>query len=103
MTHKELFKILKSSGLPVAYHHFRKATPPPLIVFKRIDNDNVVADNKIHVAFKNYRVELYTAEKSIELEEKIENIFTENEIVYEVDESYLENEDIYEIIYYIQI
>lgn len=103
MTQEELLNILKQSGIPIAYHHFDGESPLPCVVYYRTDNDNVLADNKVHISFKNYNVELYTPVKSKSLEEKIEKIFDDNEIVYEVDETYLESERVYEVIYFIQI
>lgn len=103
MTQKKLYSILKQTGLPVAYHHFKNTTAPPLICYLRINNDNILADDRVYVKCPNYRVELHTDEKAPEIEELLENLFDENEFVYDVDETYIESEKMYEVIYYIQI
>ena len=103
MTQKELSAILKRVGLPLAYHHFDKPQKLPFMCYIRDGDDNEHADNKTWVKLKNYQVELYSEKKSPEIEKKIESIFDENEIIYDVDETYIESEKMYEVIYFIQV
>nr|DAP48483.1 MAG TPA: tail component [Caudoviricetes sp.] len=103
MTEQELYELLGKTGFPVAYHHFKTTTPPPFVVYIRINDDNVAADNKVYVKHDNYQVELYTATKDVSAEKKLEAILDENELVYSIDELYIEAEEMYEVIYTIQI
>ena len=59
----ELYDLLKKLKMPVAYHHFIKATSPPFITYYRISSNNFVADDTVYTKINNYRVELYTKEK----------------------------------------
>lgn len=103
MTNDELFNLLKTSGLPVAYHHFKKAPSLPYVIFLRISDSNINADDKVYFKFKNYQVELYTDKKNEILEEKIETILDEHEICYETSEEWIESEKMYQVVYGIQI
>ena len=97
-------KILKLLKIPIAYHHFVKPTSPPFITYFRISSNNFTADDKVYKKVNTYRIELYTKQKDIVTENLLENIFDENEIIYEiVSESYIDSEKIYQVIYEIQI
>lgn len=103
MTKKELSELLKTSGLPVFYHHSEKPQELPFICYNFIGNEDIMADDKPYVKCRDYNVELCTARKDGTLEQKIEQLFEENEIKYDMDEVYIESEKMYEIIYTIQI
>jgi len=45
-----LFTLLKSTGLPVAYHHFTSPPSPPYIVYLFSYSSNFGADNKVYDA-----------------------------------------------------
>ena len=64
MTQIELCNQLKTTGYPVAYHHFTTSPEPPYIVYIRTNDDNISSDYKVHGKFKNYQVELYTVKKT---------------------------------------
>lgn len=102
MEHKDLFKLLKKIGIPVAYDHFDedKDIEPPFMTYREQSSDNFRADNKIYAAFFNYEIELVTSKKDVELENKISALLTENEIPYEkLDEVWDSEEKIYHIFY----
>ena len=103
MTHTELDKLLRSSGLPVAYHHFGKPQNPPFLVYIRTGSENIGADNRTYCKRNNYDVELYTDKKDTAKEALIESLLDSNDIYYDIDEVYIENEKMYEVIYSIQI
>lgn len=103
MTQAELYNLLKSTGLPVDYNHFK--TPPslPYIVYLFTYSDNFGADNKVYQKIDNYRVELYSDKKDLVSEKLIEDLLDENEIFYDKTETYIESEELYQVIYEIQI
>lgn len=103
MNNDELLNLLKISGLPVSYHHFKETPSLPYIVFLRVNDSNINADDIVYFKLKNYQVELYTDIKNEILEEKIETIFDEHEICYETSEEWIESEEMYQIVYEIQI
>lgn|GEM_PF-440802 len=102
----DLRKLLEQTDLTVQYRAFKEgqAPSPPYILFYEEDNDGTIkADNFNYYPVKNVVVELYTDEKDIALEDKLEQILIENNIEYDNYESYIESEDMFEIIYEIVI
>ena len=102
MKHKDLFKLLKELNIPVAYDHFEnnKDLEPPFLAYREQVSDNFRADNIVYSAFLNYQLELVVSKKDVDLENKISNLLTENEIPYEkLDEVWDSNERIYHIFY----
>ena len=103
MTQNELYNLLKSTGLPVAYHHFDEPPSLPYIIYLFTYSSNFAADSKIYKRFDNYQVELYSEKKGLESEQLLENVFDENDIYYDKSETYIESEEMYQVIYEIQI
>jgi len=94
-----LFTLLKSTGLPVAYHHFVSPPSPPYIVYLFSYSSNFGADNKVYDAEKNYQVELYTTKKDPVSEKLIEDLFDEHDIYWEKTETYIEGEGLFQVLY----
>lgn len=102
MKHKDLLKLLKKVGIPVAYDHFpdNKNLEPPFMAYREQSPDNFRADNIVYSAFFNYEIELITTKKDVQLEDKISTLLTENEIPYEKSNEVWDNEEkIYHIFY----
>jgi len=103
MTQAELYNLLKSTGLPVAYNHFKNPPSLPYIVYLFTFSNNLGADNKVYQKINNYKVELYSDKKDLVSEKLIEDLLDENEIFYDKTETYIESEKLYQVIYEIQI
>ena len=103
MTLSEFTKQLEKSGFPVAFLHFPKEEPhePPFICYVIIDDNNFKADGKNYSTTTNVQVELYTLEKDLEAESKVENILSE--FPFEKDEGYLDSEKMYMVTYQLTI
>ncbi len=99
MDEATLFTLLKTIGLPVAYHHFTSPPSPPYIVYLFAYSSNFGADNKVHKEIQNYQVELYTTKKDPASEKLIEDLFDEHDIYWEKTETYIESEDLYQVLY----
>lgn len=99
MDEATLFALLKTTGLPVAYHHFVSPPCPPYIVYLFAYSSNFGADNKVYQKKPNYQVELYTTEKDPVSEKLIEDLFDKNDIYWEKTENYIESEGLYQILY----
>ena len=99
MDEATLFALLKTTGLPVAYHHFTSPPSPPYIVYLFSYNTNFGADNKVYNAVKNFQVELYTKAKDLASEKLIENLFDANDIYWEKTETYIDSEGLYQVLY----
>jgi len=94
-----LFTLLKTTKLPVAYHHFVSPPSPPYIVYLFSHSSNFGADNKVHEAIKNYQVELYSKTKDPTSEALIEGLFDANDIYWEKTETYIDSEGLYQVLY----
>ena len=94
-----LFALLKTTGLPVAYHHFTSPPSPPYIVYLFSYNSNFGADNKVYDAAKNFQVELYTKTKDLASEKLIEDALNGADVYWEKTEMYIESEGLYQVLY----
>lgn len=100
--HKDLFDLLKTLEIPVAYDHFDsdKAVQIPFVAYREQANDTFRADDKTYFKFYNYEIELITEKKNVALEKQIEGLLDENNIPYEKpDEVWDNDEKIYHIYY----
>lgn len=99
MDETTLVTLLKSTGLPVAYHHFVQPPTPPYIVYLFAFSSNFSADNKVYQKVPHYQVELYTTKKDPATEKILEDLFDNNDIYWEKTETYIESEGLYQVIY----
>ena len=102
MKHKELYDLLKTLGIPVAYDHFdsNKNVNPPFVVYREIAPDTFKAEDITYYRPYDYEIELVTSVKNPTLEETIENLFTTNKIPYnKEDEVWDDDEKIYHNFY----
>lgn len=99
MDEATLFQLLKTTGVPVAYHHFTSPPSPPYVVYLFSYSSNFGADNKVYEAQKNFQVELYTKAKDLASEKLIEDLFDANDIYWEKTETYIESEGLYQVLY----
>lgn len=103
MTRRELYTVLTGCGIPTAYGAFGNSPPPPYIIFERYGSESTYADNRTVRLYDEYRVELYTDKRDEELEEKLEKLFDNAEIEYELSESYVSDERLFQTVYEIII
>ena len=106
MTLSELFNILNSldKDIPVAYFCFKKAQNLPYICYLVTDNDgNFMADNKVYKKISSINIELYTEDKDIDLEERLEALLDEHKLCYTSNEAYIESEGVFQKIYTIGV
>lgn len=99
MTQSELFEMLKQVGIPIAYGTFSKEQTPPYAVYYRQGNTNIFADNKVYHSSHDFVLEVYIVKKNLTLENKIEKLFSDNDIPFDVDEAYLPDEKLRMLIY----
>lgn len=101
MTH--LLALLKTTGYPVAYHHFADPPKTPYVVYLRVFDNNINSDYKVHGKFKFYNIELYTHKKDPTAERKLEGILNNIDPAYSTTEVYLETEKLYMVVYEIKV
>ena len=99
MDEATLFQLLKTTGLPVAYHHFTSPPSPPYVVYLFSYSSNFGADNKVHKEIPNYQVELYTKTKDPTSEALIEGLLDAHEIYWDKTETYIDSEGLYQVLY----
>lgn len=93
----ELKTLLLTTGYPVVYRAFKGKPTFPCIVILMSGSNNFAADNKVYHKSSGCLVELYTEEKDIVAEGKVEAALSE--LVWESTETYIEDEILYEKIY----
>lgn len=99
MDEAQLYSLLSTSGLPIAYHHFDSPPTPPYVVYLFTRSENVGADNRVYIKDNRYQIELYSSKKDIGSEKIIEDMLDTNEIFYDKTETYIESEGLYEVLY----
>ena len=98
MTHTQIFNLLKTLDIPVAYDHFdtNKNVTPPFIAYREISADTFKADGVTYYRPYEFEIELVTEKKDVALQQTIESLLTTNNIPYDVyDEVWDEDEKIY--------
>ncbi|WP_420768756.1 hypothetical protein ACNR9V_03250 [Parageobacillus thermoglucosidasius] len=103
MTQEELYQALKSIGYPVAYSSFSNPVTPPFIVYQFAYSNDMMADNINYVTIDDFQIELYTAKKDLDAEQKVQDKLKELGLPYRKFETYLDEEKVYQILYEIQI
>lgn len=98
-----LFNLLKSTGLPVAYHHFKTPPDPPYVVYLVADAEVWGSDHRNELNRTSYLVELYTTRKDIAAQSLIESLFDELGFEYSFNEVYIESESLYQVAYSIEL
>ena len=88
---------LEKLGVPIQYRSFASGQAPqlPYIIFYENDSDNIFADNSNWFDVLNIVCELYSDNKDIELETKLQKLFYYNEIEYNSTETFIDSENMY--------
>lgn len=102
MTYAEIYDLLQTLEIPVAYDHFNtdKNVSPPFLTYRMVDPDTFKADGTTYYRPYNYEIELVTEKKDPALETRIEELLTMNHIPYDIEaEVWDEDERIYHNFY----
>lgn len=99
MTQEQIYSLLDTLGLPVAYSHFKETKKPPYLIYLTEDTSNFGADNKVYYKIDNWVIELYTDKKDINLERRLEALLDDVELYYEKYETYIDTEKMYQVRY----
>ena len=98
MKHKDIYEILRTLNIPVAYDHFvsNKEVSIPFIVYREISPDTFKADGITYYRPYDYEIELITEKKDTTLQSQLEELLTTNKIPYDIgDEVWDDDEKIY--------
>ena len=99
MTEQELYTLLKTLKLPVAYDHFVDMDELPGIVYREATDNVFYADDVAFYLQNQYEVVLVTKYKDVSLETELETLFTQNDIAFEKQEYFNDAERVYFIEY----
>ncbi len=105
MTIKELYAGLIGLGYPVAYSHFSEGNvpDPPFITYFCSGTNNFSADGIAYCKIDEFDIELYSRNKDLDAEKKIEDWLTQKDLFYEKTEYYIESEKMIQVIFEISI
>lgn len=98
MKHKQIFDMLKTLNIPVAYDHFdsNKTIQPPFIAYREVAPETFKADGVTYFRPYEFEIELVTDKKDVSLQEQVETLLTNNNIPYDMyNEVWDEDEKIY--------
>lgn len=95
MEHKDLFILLSTLNLPVAYDHFdtNKEVTLPFLVYREIKPDTFKADGVTYYRPYQFEIELVTEKKDVTTEKAVEELLTTNNIPYDVDDEIWDEEE----------
>lgn len=100
MEHKDIYDLLKTLNIPVAYNSFATATTPPFIAYRETSPETFKADGKTYYRPYEFEIELVTTFKDVALEKTIEELLNTNNIPYnKSDEVWDDDEKIYHNFY----
>lgn len=108
MTLQSLYSKLKSMqgfSNKVAYRMFSEKEAPalPFIVYYVEQSDNFMADGHVYLAKNEVAIELYSDNKDVASEGKIESMLNNENIPWQKYEEYIESEHMYQVVYEITI
>jgi tRNA G10 N-methylase Trm11 len=96
MTINELKNLLKSTGIPVAYHHFNSPQNRPFIVFALDGEDDLMADDQHYTEIKTGYIELYTDIKDFDAENLVKTLLNNPKLAFEKEnDAYIESEKMF--------
>lgn len=95
MKHKDIYDLLKTLNIPVAYDHFdsNKNITPPFVVYREISSDTFKADGITYYRPYEFEIDLVTEIKNVSLQEQVETLLTNNKIPYDLDNEIWDDEE----------
>lgn len=104
----ELVSLLRATGYPVAFSHFKvdsnnPAPSLPFVTYLTPSTENLIADNEVYQKVLNIEIELYTKNKDLTAESTLENMLNENELPFDYFQLWLESEQVFQTIYEVRM
>lgn len=108
MTPKQVADMIRSIGIPFAYHSFpdgpnTQAPDPPFICFMYTSSDGMYADDSNFTDITGLAIELYTDAKNFTIENTVETVLKQSGFSYSKNETYLTSERMVEVIYEMEV
>lgn len=103
-TLSELYDVLKSTNLPVAYGFFpeEEKVPLPCITYQVAYSGNFAAENRVYEKIENVDIFLFTKTKDPSIEATLESALVGADIFWDVTETYLSDQKAIQRIYEVQ-
>lgn len=92
----QMISLLDTLTIPSFYDHAPVGTALPFIVIHVNQPMGFRADNGNYLKRWEFRLDLYTVNKSLDAEAEIEGLLDENEIPWEQSEQYLDDQSCWE-------
>ena len=99
----DLIIALEALDIPIACNHFLTEKTTPFLIYIDLNSENFGADNIVYYESRNIDIDLYTETIDDDLESRLKAIFTENEIYYEWDRSWIDSEKVYKTTFEVTI
>lgn len=97
MNQVEAIQLLNTLTIPSFYDHAPNGTKLPFITIHSEQPDNFTADNKVFCEKWNFRIDLYTVDKDLELESDIKKLLNDNDIAWVKTEQYIDSQSCWEV------
>lgn len=103
-TLSELYNVLKSTNLPVAYGFFpeEEKVSLPCITYQVAYSGNFAAENRVYKKIENVDIFLFTKTKDPSVEQTLEAALAASDIYWDVTETYLSDQKVIQRIYEVQ-
>lgn len=96
MNQVQMIALLNTLETPSFYNHAPVGTKLPFIAIHSDQPDNFAADNGVYCEKYSFRIDLYSVEKSLELEYSIKELLNSNGIAWQKSEQYLDDQSCWE-------
>ncbi len=97
-------KIKEALDIDIAYDHFNESPKIPFLVYVDEGENKFIADGTVYTSKRRLRLEQYTEEKDLHLEEKLRAFLIEERINFSDDGTeYIADEKLYVHYYHISI
>lgn len=105
MTLAELYNVLASTGLPVAYNAFPEDQAPalPVITYNVAYTENFAASNMVYAKIRHIDIHLYTAVKDETTEAKLEQALNGANLVWNYTEAFSNEQRAFHLVYEVEI
>ena len=101
----EIEKILERMNIPFRYFYLKKKRPWSRHFWSGICRKAITffADGIVYEKIARLNLELYTAQKDFELEERLESLLETEGMAWNKTEAFLDEEQLYEVLYEMEV
>lgn len=97
MNQVQMIALLNTLSVPSFYDHAPVGTVLPFLAIHSDQPNNFVADDLVYCEKWDFRLDLYSVEKSLTLESEIKTLLNNNNIPWEKTEQYLDDQSCWEV------